>query len=291
MFTLTLVVGLSSLPAATVAAAPKPRIDAFGDPLPAGAVTRIGTIRFRHSDTIYSLAYSPDGKRITSAAQNAFAVWDARTGRRLSLVCFPWRHACPAVSPDGLLVAHEIENNAVSVREAASGKVRCTLPGHKGAVHGLTYSKDTRRLASLDDHGSLFLWDSATGTLVRQWNALDKSGDRGHLAFTPDGKTLVHAAECGLIFVLDTESGKELVRIKPRNEDFGLYGLAVSPDGHTMATMVNSGQRVEFHRVNTGQFIRELPCANAVWLNGATRLGFSPDGKHLLWADGQRDHR
>ena len=62
-----------------------PPVDSHGDPLPPGAVLRIGTQRLRHG-AIVAVAWSPDGKWVasaTSANRSAQSVrlWDSTTGQ------------------------------------------------------------------------------------------------------------------------------------------------------------------------------------------------------------------
>src|SRR5580704_55948 len=59
--------------------------DAQGDPLPDGAVHRIGSIRLRHNGEIGLLAFAPDGKSLLSlGGDQTFRRWDAATGKELS---------------------------------------------------------------------------------------------------------------------------------------------------------------------------------------------------------------
>src|SRR5215831_6873747 len=54
-------------------------VDRYGDPLPSGAVVRLGTVRFRFS--CVATAFLADGKTVVSAEQGGgIKLWDARTG-------------------------------------------------------------------------------------------------------------------------------------------------------------------------------------------------------------------
>ncbi len=54
--------------------------DSYGDPLPAEAVARLGTLRFRHASPVVSLVYLAEGKMAASAGRT-IRLWDAATGR------------------------------------------------------------------------------------------------------------------------------------------------------------------------------------------------------------------
>jgi WD40 repeat protein len=257
--------------------APRPLTDAHGDPLPPGAVARIGTVRLRHGNTVSSVAFSPDGKRLVSTDWQTVAVWDVRTGRTLGFRFLPPQYRCwPVVSPDGTLIACRLANGNLGIMETESGKERCSFPSKEGRVHQLTFSRDNRWLACNDDDGNVFLWD-VSAKRSRRWTSPGKDPLHCRHAFTPDGKTLIHATKAGHIFLWDVTTGKELCHIEPdKKKEYHLNGLAVSPDGQVLATL-NNWWRIELWQVKTGKFLHEIK-AYGSWCGPI----FSPGGKELL---------
>src|SRR6266436_9690428 len=87
----------------------KPLTDRFGDPLPAGAIGRLGTTRLRHGELIKALEFLPDGKTIASlggSIHGSVQLWDLGTGTaRTNYSLGDGTHGPAAFSPDRKLVA------------------------------------------------------------------------------------------------------------------------------------------------------------------------------------------
>src|SRR5262245_40531836 len=134
-----LISALSALAfAAFLAAAPfaiaadPPRTDRYGDPLPEGAVARIGSARLRHGGLfiVDALAFSPDGKSLVSGDRDrGLCIWDVASGKRIRRFEGPkgWPFAA-AFSADGTTVVCVGGGNAPKtipesrVLDVASGK-------------------------------------------------------------------------------------------------------------------------------------------------------------------------
>src|SRR5262245_22318205 len=79
-----LLVLLFAASARAAAPLPRPQMDGYGDPLPKGALARVGTARFRHGDGINALAWVPGGKVLaTAGSDGAVRLWDAGSGREV----------------------------------------------------------------------------------------------------------------------------------------------------------------------------------------------------------------
>jgi WD40 repeat protein len=123
-----------------------PPADRLGDPLPAGAVARLGTVRLRHGDQVNTVAFSPDGRTIASGARDgSLALWDAGTGAEV-------RYGPPrgivfalAYSPDGRTLA-VAGRKGVRLVGVVSGKE--SRLATEGDVTAVAFSPDGTRLVT-----------------------------------------------------------------------------------------------------------------------------------------------
>src|SRR5689334_15936863 len=66
------------------------RTDLFGDPLPEGALARLGTLRWRHGGPVYFTGFSADGKQLVTASMDgSVRVWEVATGKLLNTLTRP----------------------------------------------------------------------------------------------------------------------------------------------------------------------------------------------------------
>ena len=235
--------------------------DLYGDALPAGALQRLGTVRFRHNAT--AIAYSPDGKILASGGRdNTIRLFDAASGKEIRrLIGHAPRTFSPpadpgnpldllvtatgeggvnsvAFSPDGKTLASGGWDDTVRLWDVQTGKQIRKIDAHKAMVAHVVFSPDGKVLASrggLD--GTVRLWDPLTGTRLQQFTGLSNINPWRFnfdlaLVISPDGKTVAATARDTLV-LYDVASGAELKRLPSH-----VYGitLAYSPDGKLLAT-------------------------------------------------------
>src|SRR5262249_47187314 len=145
-----------------------PRVDRYGDPLPPGALARMGTVRLRHRQEVWSVLFSPDGKVVYASGPaygeqghtGELRVWDASTGkpvRRFEGERFPPFHLC--LSPDGKLIAGTHERGPLRVWELETGRIVCRIAAAQADdIWSATFSPDGKVLATIGNDTPLHVW-------------------------------------------------------------------------------------------------------------------------------------
>src|SRR5436305_1353716 len=126
---------LFTVPPTIVCAAP-PAVDQYGDPLPPGALARIGTSRLRHSSMVIGVCFAPDGKTLASCDwDNSVRLWDVATAKALAQ--FPNLGSSVAsvhFSPDGKTLGAGTYGGTIFLWDVATRKELRQLQGHSNAV-------------------------------------------------------------------------------------------------------------------------------------------------------------
>jgi Tol biopolymer transport system component len=234
------------------------------------------------SQTVFSVAWSPDGRTLASACNDkAIRVWDVAGGKLLRTLNGDQSPVWSvAWSPDGkTLASGGADNKTIQVWDVASGKLR-TLQGHTHNVTSVAWSSDGKTLASGSWDKTIRLWDASNGILLRTL--------QGHtdyvlsVAWSPDGKTLASASLDGTARLWEPMTGRMLTTLQTINSK--VYGVAWSPDGKTLAS-ASSDHTVRVWDPATGRSLRTLRCRQEI----PQSVAWSPDGKTL--AVGTRDNR
>jgi WD40 repeat protein len=249
-------------------------VDRFGDPLPAGAMARMGTVRWGHDDIVTFVAFTADGKGvITASRDNALRYWNRETGmERYRIESFVRR---PGGAPRD---AHVIE-----------------VGGRR--LGAATLSPDGKTLAAVFDYTRIYLWDVPTGREIRQ---LTSPVNVYALAFSPNGKWLALNGTSSAVRVIDANTGKPLhepmaVPVGKRaSSSFGTAGFTFSPDSRFLAEVIPASA---FGLVNPSEaFVRitDLETNNEVArIEGEKRAGrmpiaYSRDGKLVAFTSGMK---
>jgi WD40 repeat protein len=111
--------------------APAQSPDVTGGVIREPVLARLGSDRFRQADQVSALTYSPDGKHLASADEEAIHFWDASDGRRIRSIRVE-DHSFFALrySPDGrTLYAAAVADGVTRLCriDPTTGKVRSSV--------------------------------------------------------------------------------------------------------------------------------------------------------------------
>ncbi len=288
------------------------RLDLYGDSLPAGAVARLGTTRFRVAAMeegvgLTALTFIENPKSIAtfkhSYDSHEFIWWDAASGKVLRRIPVgdgnsvtigrfgqPVETPRFAVTPDGkfAVTVHEIvQGRGVwTIRltwwDLSSGQqllfsdIGAATPDHYEVVDRIAIAPDGSKAVSAGRPdgrvGQLRIWERTGPGAIAR--VPGRIGMVRDLAFAPDGKSVVYCTEEGVVYVWDTSPpGTQWSVAMPLQ--FSPAKMATSRNGKTLAVAGRSGN-VCLIELDTGKLIRTLRSPENV-----ESIVFSADDKQL----------
>jgi WD40 repeat protein len=259
--------------------------DLYGDPLPPGAIARLGTTRLRHIRShIKDAAFSGDGKILASVGWDSrLHLWDTANGKELQSIPLELGlDPTVAFSGDSKVVA-VTSHKTIIVCDV--GKAKARIFPQPDYVTGAAFAPDSSHLAAFGWAKTVSLIDLATGKEIRKLTGHDKAILSA--AFSADGKSIVTTSQDLTCRTWNVDDGKQKSVIET-NKPQALM-LALSPDGKWIAWWDMEG-KIHVHDFATGKertsfdAVNGRPLFSLDWKQSA--MSFAPNGtlQALYWS-------
>lgn len=182
-------------------------------------------------------------------------------------------------SPDGKLLA-AASDSGIWLYDTVTHQEVTHLVGHQGLVNSISFSPDSKKLASGDSRSYVYLWDIATGKLLRRL-VLEPFYGGTSVSFSPGGKT-VACARVHLVSLWDGASHWSSRALSLDSRRDVLQSISFNPDGRMVATG-NVDGRVFLFDVRSGRIRHTLEGHTY----DVSSVSFRPDGRILASAGDQ----
>jgi WD40 repeat protein/serine/threonine protein kinase/nucleoside diphosphate kinase len=240
-----------------------------------------------HSDSITSVAVSPDGATALSASRDGTVMlWDLATGEALRTFVghddWVWS---VVYSPDGTQALSASRDTTLILWDVTTGAVLRRFVGHDEWVNAGVFSPDASRIVSASDDGRVIVWDATSGEPLQALSG--HNGPVHDVAVSPDGRTILSGSSDQSALLWDAASGEVLASLFMNS---AVNGVGYSGDGQTLLTVTGTmlegvDDQVTLWDATSGQAL----AAYALPFNDGNSAAYSPDERLIVVATSNGD--
>ncbi len=237
-----------------------------------------------HHNGVITAAYSPDGTRIVTAADDATVrTWEARTGAHLAVLSGHGDRVNSATySPDGARIVSASRDRTARIWDARTGEQLAVLSGHDDVVESAAYSPDGTQIVTASADKSARIWDARTGA---QLAVLSGHGDTVYsAAYSPDGTRIVTASADKTARIWKARTGAQLAALSGHGDI--VICAAYSPDGTRIVT-ASGDKSARIWDARTGAQLAVL----SGHTNRVNYAAYSSDGNRIVTASNDKSAR
>ncbi|KAG8704869.1 hypothetical protein FRC09_003279 [Ceratobasidium sp. 395] len=238
-----------------------------------------------HTDSVKSVAYSPNGAYIVSLTDNTVYIWDAHVRYAVAQPVEGHTDCVNSVaySHDGAYIVSGSDDNTVRIwNSRTSQAVGQPLQGHTDSICSVAYSPDDRHITSGSGDDTIRIWDAHTGQLIGQPLGQGTGGVYS-VAYSPDGASIVSGCSSGTLRIWNAHIGQTVgqpglrLQLLPTRNDIRVRSAVYSPDGAYFA--LGHDTAVEIWDVRTGQPVGQ-PLEGHT--DSVSSVAYSPDGAYII---------
>jgi WD40 repeat protein len=169
----------------------------------------------RHSDTVFGVAFSPDGTKLASCGADKFVkVFEIPSGKFLKSFEGHTHHVLDVGwKADGKLLASGGADNVVKVWDYAKGEQVRTINAHNKQVTRLVFIGKSSIFATCSGDATIRFWNADNGGNVRNFGG---NNDFVYaVSVSPDGKIVAAGGEEGVLRLYNGDNGSLLKSLLP----------------------------------------------------------------------------
>jgi WD40 repeat protein len=182
----------------------------------------VSDVQGGHSDTVFGVCFSPDGKLLATAAADKFVkVFEVPSGKLLKSFEGHTHHVLDVGwTPDGKRLVSAGADNVVKVWDYEKGEKVRDVRGHQNQVTRLTFVGKLPQFLTAGGDATVRLWNVENGGTLRQFGA---NKDFVYaVAASADGTVVAAGGEEGVVRLYNGQNGqlvKEMLPPEPGKTD------------------------------------------------------------------------